>query len=132
MKKWQIALLWTALCLILMIPYSIVQTLTEDGILPKWSFAMTDITIFIVGWMYVFFRIKTLKNKQDAKKKLIRGFADIMIIWSIFMGSDMIAYFVNNNITNKWYFLAVGVVYIFIGWISARLDTIIPKTKDKK
>lgn len=130
MKKWQEYLLWVAFCFILIVPYSLAQTCVEEGISPKWLFIVTAVTIFIIGWMSVFFGIKKLKNKktkQNKTKKMISGFAYLMLGWSIFMTSDAIVYFLDNNMLNKWYFITIGFVYMFIGWICARLDIFFTK-----
>lgn len=130
MKKWKEVLIWFALSFILIVPYSLMQTFAETSLLPNWSFPLFVLITLILGWWGVFLGIKSLKNKKtEQKKKFILSFSYFVIAWSVVMTSDVLVYFLENNMLSKWYFLTIGGVYMFIGWISARLDSMLPKRK---
>lgn len=96
------------------------------------NFVFVALAIFIIGWAIVFFKNDFCRNRRPRNKQNVTLFTYVMLAWSVCMTFDVTIYFLENNIFSKYYFLAIGAAFMFLGWIYGRLDNMHTKIKKKR
>ena len=136
MKKWQEFLLWFVVFFILNTSVESIKSFIENNMLNNWYFVLICFATLVLGWIGVFFAVKTLKNKgtkkPDKKKMFLTGFIYFVLVWSAFMGFETVDYSLKNNLLNHWFFFAVCLFFMFLGWAGSRLNSILPRPNKHK
>ena len=135
MKTWQEFLLWGVCFCLTGASFELIKSLSDTGLLNKWAFSLIVFIVFIFGWVGVFLGSKYLgcKTKKTEKKRCFMvWFVYFMLVWSVCMAFDVMTYSLENNMLNKWYFFVIGLIFLFIGWVSGQLDNIISGTQKQK
>jgi len=122
-KNWLVFLIWFVFFLGLDI---VSETMKYCIVTDRWFLACIGLVFLILCWVWVFLRIDLLQTKDTQKNKRKKKFLTFGI-WFVYLGSlfmtfDIMKYLVENSVMNKWYFLIIGFVCIFLGWFGARLD----------
>lgn len=135
MKIRQRFLFWFVMFAMLGAISDVIKYFIESGVLNRWFFVLTGFSAFVIGWIGVLFGVRFLQQKsketkKDKKKKdYLINFIYFMLVWSVFIAFDMMRYSLENNMLDKYYFFGIGLVCMFIGWMAARLENIVPKSK---
>lgn len=129
MKKWQEILLCVVMLVFADTFFDFIKTLSENGTLSKWFFVLVSLIVFVVGWTAVFLSVKSSKNRQHKQWKPV--FTYVFVVYSFFMTFDVMKYSLENNMLNTYYFYAIGLALIFVGWATEHLYRILP-TQQKK
>lgn len=119
--------------------FDLIKYGADSGVYNEWFFVFAVLLMLIMCWLGVFFGVKYLqhnesqRNKElEKKSKFIRVYILVIQVWSVMATFDIMDYFLENNMLNKWYFFCLGVVLLLLGWGNAQLDNILLKPKKKR
>lgn len=131
MKSWKEFLIWFVAFVVTDTVFEFIKSLTENGMLNKWTFVLITFITLIVGWVSAFVGAKFLKNTKTEKNRWIVGLIDFVMFWSVWITFDVMNFSLANNMLNEYYFFGIGAVLVFIGWAAGHLEVILPKQKKK-
>lgn len=133
MKRWQEFFVW-GLCFVLVdVGFGLIRTMVENGALDKYVFVGAALAGLLIGWGALFFIANLSKQKKSVKKNpWVFGAVYFILIWSVYMAFEVIDFSLAHNMLNKWYFMTIGMVCMFIGWSAGRMDNMLPKAKKVK
>jgi uncharacterized membrane protein len=135
MKRWQEFLFWLVCISLIDVFFLGVKNLTGIVLLNKWAPVVASFIMFVIGWIGVWFAVKSLKHKRtntEKKNWLITGFVCVVEVWSVFLVFDTVEYFLENDMLRKSYFGIIIIVSMFLGWAAARVEPVLFKQKKKR
>ncbi len=135
MKRWQEFLFWVVCISLIDVFFLGVKNLTGIVLLNKWAPVVASFIMFVIGWIGVWFAVKSLKHKRtntEKKNRLITGFVCVVEVWSVFLVFDTVEYFLENDMLRKSYFGIIIIVSMFLGWAAARAEPVLFKQKKKR
>lgn len=135
MKRWQEFLFWVVCISLIGVFFWGVKNLTGIVLLNKWAPVVASFIMFVIGWIGVWFAVKSLKHKRtntEKKNRLITDFVCLVEVWSVFLVFDTVEYFLENDMLRKSYFGIIIIVSMFLGWAAARVEPILFKQKKKR
>ncbi len=135
MKRWQEFLFWVVCISLIDVFFLGVKNLTGIVLLNKWAPVVASFIMFVIGWIGVWFAVKSLKHKRtntEKKNRLITGFVCVVEVWSVFLVFDTVEYFLENDMLRKSYFGIIIIVSMFLGWAAARVEPVLFKQKKKR
>lgn len=128
MTKMQAFGLTALVALLMSVPVELAMYLADSGELSKWAIPSVAFLIMALCWAAMFKIMKSLKPSNRTKRTTI-WFVNFVIVWSMCIVFDVMNYSLQNNMLNRWYFIGIGLTFIYIGMVSGYWANMLSKQR---
>ncbi len=129
MNFWKKFLLLFACFFVLDLFFMLIKSLIENSMFGVYMFPLIALLVFVVGWLCVFFMVKSSKNNNKKRNLFLVNFVSFVIIISVLILDDVMLFLLEKDFRNELYFLSIGFMFLFVGFVIGRLYNMLPKNK---